>query len=433
PGASMPYGHGPHHQRHSSGHGGARGSMSAHSRYGGKTKARNHAFPSVMPVRGFRNEPSGGQPLPFPGHPHSTAVLRPPASAVKSHHTPLSRNPQYVTNTRQDVYCAGCQDGGKLLRCEASALYPDVPPCGRLICYGPPESRKCLELTDLATPDVLNDPQTALICPSCWLSITLPGKDWDSPYPALVSRRNLLPIPNILHTVNNARRSFFSPLDILPLAVVSISLKGMTSLPYTTTLLHLESFYDGTDVPLLAESIQFDLLHERKKYDHAVKKFLAKIKTAGIQRIIVFFTTHATPDGALHFSPGGELHGASAITSEVLAGIFSDDFRETLSSMDTTLFILACGGAYLLEESFNSIGSMAEQRVFDRMIAFPAKDFQPSIASGFCNLFVHRVLLQRGTVERVLPTVCADNTLLGAHSQILVWTHTPTHPLTVDR
>ncbi|KAJ3897120.1 hypothetical protein F5879DRAFT_928075, partial [Lentinula edodes] len=406
PGASMPYGHG-----------GARGSMSAHSRYGGKTKARNHAFPSVMPIRGLRNEPSGGQPLPFPGHPHSAAVLRPPASAVK----------------RQDVYCAGCQDGGKLLRCEASALYPDVPPCGRLICYGPPESRKCLELTDLATPDVLNDPQTALICPSCWLSITLPDKDWDSPYPALVSRRNLLPIPNILHSVNNARRSFFSPLDILPLAVVSISLKGMTSLPYTTTLLHLESFYDGTDVPLLAESIQFDLLHERKKYDHAVKKFLAKIKTAGIQRIIVFFTTHATPDGALHFSPGGELHGASAITSEVLAGIFSDDFRETLSSMDTTLFILACGGAYLFEESFNSIGSMAEQRVFDRMIAFPAKDFQPSIASGFCNLFVHRVLLQRGTVERVLPTVCADNTLLGAHSQILVWTHTPTHPLTVDR
>lgn len=62
------------------------------------------------------------------------------------------------------------------------------------------------------------------------------------------------------------------------------------------------------------------------------------------------------------------------------------------------------------------------------MVAFPAQDFQPNNASGWCNLFVHRVLLQRESVERVLTGVCADSTILGSHSHILVWTYTPTYP-----
>ncbi|KAJ3917041.1 hypothetical protein F5877DRAFT_68559 [Lentinula edodes] len=447
---------------------GGRGSTFTRFRGGGNFRIPTHLGDPALP---YRSGPSRGRwSVPAPGHVSMVSTRgmpRPnPASSAFSMHAASSRsgatasgcggnvssgssapsrngfvasgsaptrhNPIYVTQKRQDIYCAGCQDGGKLLRCEAPMLYENLPPCGRLICHGPPDSRKCLELTAAATADVLDDPQTALICPSCWLIISGKDKEWDIPYPALVFRSNLKPVPNVLHLVHNTRRSFFNPLDILPLAIVSLSLKGMKSLPYSTTLLHLESFYNDSEVPFLAESIEFDLLNDRKTYDQSLKKLLSKIKSCGIVRVIVFFTTHSTPDGALHFSPGGEQHGASAITSEVLAAVFTDDFRAILSTMDSTLFILACGGAYLFEESYNSIGALAEQRVFDRMVAFPAQDFQPSIASGWCNLFVHRVLLQRESVDRALNGVCSDNTILGSHSQVLVWTYTPTHPLSLD-
>ncbi|KAJ3885257.1 hypothetical protein GG344DRAFT_82933 [Lentinula edodes] len=351
----------------------------------------------------------------------------------------VMRNPDYVMNTRQDVFCAGCHDGGDLLHCDGPSLYPKLPPCGRQICHGPPGSKKCLELMAAASNEVLNDPKNAFICPACWSLRSrqhFASTGWDLPYlqNAIVMRKDLSPLPNMLHAVNSLRRSFFNPLDLPPLAIISLSLKGMAIVPYSTALLRLQGFYSATDIPLISRSLEFDLgnTSNYEEYLAAIEQLLLDIKTSRVQRVIVFFTTHSTPDGHLHFSPGGEEDGACNETGEVLAGIFTKKFQKVLSSMDSSCFILACGGAYMFEKSFNSIGDFAKRRVFDRIIAFPSKDFQPETASGWCTLFIQRAVIQRESIERVLTGVGADSTMLGSHSHVLVWAYLPSCPLSVD-
>lgn len=103
----------------------------------------------------------------------------------------------------------------------------------------------------------------------------------------------------------------------------------------------------------------------------------------------------------------------------------------------------------MFEKSFNSIGDFAKRfvifihlllfkvtdlsrRVFDCIIAFPSKDFQPKNASGWCTLFIQRALLQRESIERVLTGVGADSTILGSHSHVLVGAYLPSCPSSVD-
>ncbi|KAJ3870811.1 hypothetical protein F5051DRAFT_490565, partial [Lentinula edodes] len=196
-----------------------------------------------------------------------------------------------------------------------------------------------------------------------------PQPSGSSPAPLgsrIVIRESLKPIPKVIHMVNNNSRTFFNPLDILPMAVISISLEGMAIEPFDTCLVELQGFYKDTDVMFMAPCIEFDLLHKHNQYIEVVENLIVELKFKGIECVVVFFTTHSTPDGMLHFSPGG-VNGASTNTCDVLAGIFTEDLREVFGTMDTTLFILACGGAFMLKESFDAI-------------AFPAHDFQPNNA-----------------------------------------------------
>ncbi|KAJ4466393.1 hypothetical protein C8J55DRAFT_565709 [Lentinula edodes] len=356
------------------------------------------------------------------------AKSRPRATAIT---TLEPSNPKYAAKSQQHIYCAGCKDGGKLLQCDAPTLYPVLPHCGRFVCWGHEGSRKCIEVKSGVTEALLEDEDNAFLCPACWSMISkmnLVKTNWDLAYPGIVIRETLAPIPKMIHMVNSNSRTFFNPLDILPMAVISISLEGMAIEPFDTCLVELRGFYKDTDVPFIAPCIEFDLYHKRDQYIEAIENLVIELKSKGIERAVVFFTTHSTPDGMLHFSPGG-VNGASTNTCDVLAGIFTEEFQEVLGTMDTTLFILACGGAFMLKESFDSIGALAKTRTFDRMAAFPAHDFQPNNASSWCNLFIRRILIQRESVERVLLSICADSTSLGAHSHILVWFYDPTHPV----
>ncbi|KAJ3846335.1 hypothetical protein EV368DRAFT_89194 [Lentinula lateritia] len=350
----------------------------------------------------------------------------------------IVRNPDYVMISCQDVFCAGCHDGEDLLHCDGPSLYEKLPLCGWHICHGPPRSKKCLELMAAASNEVLNDPKNAFICSACWSLHSrqhLANMGWDLPYlqNAIVMQKDLSPLPNMLHAVNSLRRSFFNPLDLPPLAIISLSLKGMAIVPYSTALLQLQGFYSATDVPLISRSLKFDLgnTSNYEKYLAAIKRLLLDIKTSRVQHVIVFFTTHSTPDAHLHFSPGGEVNGACNETGEVLAGIFTKKFQKVLSSIDSSCFILACGGAYMFEKSSNSIGDFAKRfMIFIYLLLF--KDFQPETASGWCTLFIQRTLIQRESIEQVLTGAGADSTILGFHSHVLVWAYLPSRPSSVD-
>lgn len=99
-------------------------------------------------------------------------------------------------------------------------------------------------------------------------------------YEAIVMQKDLSPLPNMLHAVNSLCRSFFNPLDLPPLAIISLSLKGMAIVPYSTALLQLQGFYSATDVPLISRSLEFDLgnTSNNEKYPAAIEQLLLDIK-----------------------------------------------------------------------------------------------------------------------------------------------------------
>ncbi|KAJ3804384.1 hypothetical protein F5876DRAFT_70678 [Lentinula aff. lateritia] len=200
----------------------------------------------------------------------------------------------------------------------------------------------------------------------------LANMGWDLPYlqNAIVMQKDLSPLPNMLHAVNSLRRSFFNPLDLPPLAIISLSLKGMAIVPYSTALLQLQGFYSATDVPLISRSLKFDLgnTSNYEKYLAAIKRLLLDIKTSRVQHVIVFFTTHSTPDAHLHFSPGGEVNGACNETGEVICMISNLKLLQdgALSSFSALSFNGKPSGAMMLRLplGYGSLRQCAQLVVF---------------------------------------------------------------------
>ncbi|KAJ3819170.1 hypothetical protein F5880DRAFT_1510366, partial [Lentinula raphanica] len=117
-----------------------------------------------------------------------------------------------------------------------------------------------------------------------------------------------------------------------------------------------------------------------------------------IKRIVVFLTTHSTPDGDLHFIPN---MGGAAPTSDVLDTLFPAEFQAFIrpSRVDSTLFVLSCGGVYLQKDSYDSFTELARAHIFERIIAFPARDLQPLQTARWCQDFVRRILLQHESIR----------------------------------
>ncbi|KAJ3745936.1 hypothetical protein EV360DRAFT_76475 [Lentinula raphanica] len=278
--------------------------------------------------------------------------------------------------------CAGCQDGGNLLHCEGYCLAQDDSryQCGRLVCYGPPGSKKCIELHDEALENVVKDKAIGFVCPACWEYLYRNSK-YNVPYKGFFKRDDASPITSAVKMVHSARASFFSKLELVPMAIISIALEGMATEPFSMTLIEVQSYYLATPIPCIHASLAFDLSGgKREQYDTDFANLFALLKEYNIKRIVVFLTTHSTPDGDLHFIPN---MGGAAPTSDVLETLFPAEFQAFIrpSRIDSTLFVLSCGGVYLRKDSYDSFTELARAHIFERIIAFPA---HCSMVPGLC-------------------------------------------------
>ncbi|KAJ3730303.1 hypothetical protein C8R42DRAFT_637079 [Lentinula raphanica] len=260
-------------------------------------------------------------------------------------------------NTDENL-CAGCQDGVNLLHCEGYRLVQNDPlyHCGRLVCYGPPGSKKCIELHEEALKNVVPDKAIGFVCPPCWEYLHR-GSQYNVAYKGFFKRDDASPVTSAVKMVHSARASFFSKLQLVPMAIISIALEGMATEPFSMTLIEVQGYYLTTPVPCIHASLTFDLSQGKwEQYDADFANMFALLKQHNIKRIVVFLTTHSTPDGDLHFIPN---MGGAAPTSEVLDTIFPAEFQAFIqpSHIDSTLFILSCGGLYMQEESYNSLSA----------------------------------------------------------------------------
>ncbi|KAJ3844032.1 hypothetical protein F5878DRAFT_656238 [Lentinula raphanica] len=262
-------------------------------------------------------------------------------------------------------FCAGCHDGGKLLRCEGEALFEDAsaPICGRYMCFGLPGSHRCLELTEAAIQVGIKDKEIAFVCPACW-KFKYQHSERSMPYEGFFRRdQPAIGVPNMLHRVHIVKQSL-STLDLVPTAVVAITLVGMAHEPYEGTVVDLESYYRACSAPLLKFEIFFDFstLSTMAAYNTKIAKLIDSLEKHGIKRVIVFITTHSTPDtGLLHFMPNDQ--GAAPV-SETIKRLINAELTQFLQSEDihASLFMLACGGAFMRKKDF---------KVFMRLVQTP--------------------------------------------------------------
>ncbi|KAJ3964526.1 hypothetical protein EV361DRAFT_977902 [Lentinula raphanica] len=235
----------------------------------------------------------------------------------------------------------------------------------------------------------------------------------------------------MVYAIHSKRRTL-STLDLAPVALVAITLVGMAHEPYNAATIELDSYYRASQVPFLKFTIAFDFSDDFgiDKYTDEINSLVAALTKDRIKRVIVFITTHSTPDtGLLHFMPNEQ--GAGTV-SEVLAKLVPVSFVQYLNASDITgaLFMLACGGAFMHKASFESFTNLIETRTFRSITAFPAEDLQPLEAARWCQDYIRRVLLQKESVERALKRICSSNWTLGQHSNVLLWHLSPTHPKT---
>ncbi|KAJ3782307.1 hypothetical protein GGU10DRAFT_335659 [Lentinula aff. detonsa] len=297
----------------------------------------------------------------------------------------------------QEHLCAGCQDGGNLLHCE--------------VCYGPPDSRKCIELHDEALKNVVQDQKIGF---------------------GFFRRDDRSTVTSAVKMIHSVRASFFSKLELVPMAMISIALEGMATEPFSMTLIEVEGYYLATPTPCIHASLTFDFSEgKRQKYDTSFANMFAMLKQYNIKRVVVFFTTHSTPDGDLHFIPN---MGGAASTSDLLEALFPAEFRTFLqpSDVDSTLFILTCGGVYVQKQSYDCFTELVRAHTFERIIAFPARDLQPLQTARWCQDFVRRILLQHESIQYALKSICDANPSVGPHTSIIIWHHFPTHPISID-
>ncbi|KAJ3726254.1 hypothetical protein C8R42DRAFT_762393 [Lentinula raphanica] len=342
----------------------------------------------------------------------------------------LETHPRRSSRLKDQAFCAGCHDGGKLARCEGELLFGEAlhPICGRFMCYGPPGSRRCLELNEEAIQTGIRDKRIAFVCPACWKYKHRHSKD-DIAYEGFFQRNEpAVSMKNMLHAVHSVRRSL-TALDLVPVAVVAITLVGMAHEPYDAAVVELDSYYRASKTPFLKFTIAFDLSDNGfDKYMKEISSLVMMLAKHEIKRVIVFITTHSTPDtGLLHFMPNEQ--GAGTV-SEVLRTLVPDSFVQYLNAPDVngTLFMLACGGAFMHKASFGCFTNLIITRTFRSITAFPANDLQPLEAARWCQDYIRRVLIQKESVERALKRICSSNWSLGQHSNVLVWYLTPTHP-----
>ncbi|KAJ3816547.1 hypothetical protein F5880DRAFT_1512562, partial [Lentinula raphanica] len=138
--------------------------------------------------------------------------------------------------------CAGCQDGGNLLHCEGYRL---VQNDSRYQC----------------------DKAIGFVCPACWEYINRSSK-YNIPYTGFFKRDDASPVTSAVKMVHSARASFFSKLELVPMAIISIALEGMATEPFSMTLIEVQSYYLTTPIPCIHASLAFDLSGgKREQYD----------------------------------------------------------------------------------------------------------------------------------------------------------------------
>ncbi|KAJ7150582.1 hypothetical protein C8R43DRAFT_951543 [Mycena crocata] len=360
--------------------------------------------------------------LPGPSTPAQTAATRPrkrrrvaeeeEAAAQRCHPSVGLRGPSQASGDRDNAWCSGCEEGGKLLRCST---------CPRYFCD------VCLVFPMAVTVNM------KWYCPRCWMgdgdgkpNLLIPlfvpvegGKKIQAtkevPYqgPFL----NGAPMGLIKYKGEQQQRGLWAVIDCPPLAVISIRLAGMTleADPVNAILTRLHPFY--AQHPLLFIDLSYNLDAELDEYDEAIEAATAKISKYNPVKVVVIITGHTVPDtGLIHTAPGG---ASASNASDVLPRLIPQELQAVIKNAKTSLLVLLACGALHSGDAREEISKFVQGSGFTNTIGFGVGKFLPGTGATFLQETVLSLFVNPGAQK--FSHLLANHGALGQHTDIILY------------
>ncbi|KAJ8694064.1 hypothetical protein PTI98_008997 [Pleurotus ostreatus] len=206
--------------------------------------------------------------------------------------------------------------------------------------------------------------------------------------------------------------------------------------PATATYALLNSFFGRGQGALHLATIFFDVSTPEggNLYDNQLAAAVDFIQK-NARRVVVYFITHATPDGDLHFSGPRivqqnkitqSLPGHSNSPRAILNRLFTVELLDALRIVgETTLFLMVCGGYLGHLETTDWVNSAVRRRSFREVVSFGSKRLQPFWVSSFCARFVQRFYLEGAVYPAAMGDILGGDARLGAATDVVVIRHNP--------
>ncbi|KAJ7490889.1 hypothetical protein FB451DRAFT_1389644 [Mycena latifolia] len=324
-------------------------------------------------------------------------------------------------------WCAGCEDGGFFYECELCKWWM----CDRCIAFDSD--------IDPAAYD--------FYCPKCWVehpnkipswTVRVKGKKAelhqageDVPYQGLFYGGK--PTGTLKYTGVQTMRGRWPVCDTRPIAIISVRLNGERLMGDPAMLVgnHLATYYK--DRPFLFDTITYDLVAGLDAYDCAIRALTQRIKEHGAQKIIVFLTTHATPEeGLIHTAKGG---AAALDPHDVLPRLLPSGLQQLIRAAPISLLVLQGCGALNSGQARTEVMDFVENAGFHQAIGFTAVKYLPTAANTFLQDVLHALCITRHAKK--FAQILHTHYELGIHSNVIVYLPTPrriyrfcwTHPM----
>ncbi|KAJ8453610.1 hypothetical protein ONZ45_g19642 [Pleurotus djamor] len=138
---------------------------------------------------------------------------------------------------------------------------------------------------------------------------------------------------------------------------------------------------------------------------------------------MIFFTTHSTPEGRLHFSPGNpslDILPRSNDADKVLDSALPDEFLSAVSKLEhATLFYVVCSGFEGRKDAFKWLRARVINSTFKEIIAFSGS-LQPYFAAPLASALLRGVHVEKDKAANCMLTALEGTERLKAIEVVLL-------------
>ncbi|KAG2109051.1 uncharacterized protein F5147DRAFT_773393 [Suillus discolor] len=311
------------------------------------------------------------------------------------------------------LWCMICRDGAEgdvvLYKCDA---------CPRVMCS------HCIEVPT-GYVDIVQGVDVLFLCLSCHSlrSLRKPAPYFGFYSANLPDRGGHPVLPHFLRLNGKFEAASCTLLASMPVAIIHFIISATDEVITPVPLLshYLEHFFPNGGYTYL--EVVFDVATHKKidaytqTQQARVTQLMQHLGRAGC--IFAFFSNHSEQDSGWLFA--GKVNGRYIAMS--ITQVLSTVFRPYLPLLKATnMVLLVCASIVTHEDAFVEL----KQAVLDIKVAsaiiFPAKRFQPLVATNFLLALAELVIIEQLDLHKVFPSLLSLSNRLGLHSKIISMT-----------